>query len=176
MADPIDAIYCLNCRALVDRSAIRCPVCGQSPRLRAKPEEAPPPSPPAPQMQLDPSAIPIIGQRFATPAQILPFDVEKQVSRIVWDEIAHWSEAKRASFVHEYRRQRKSLLIAYLCFLAGLHYLYLGQTGMWLAYFLTGGGCSVWALVDLFRVPGLIQRYNEDRQMALVAWLRGRPE
>tara|TARA_R110000787_G_C13180824_1_gene421844 strand:+ start:42 stop:320 length:279 start_codon:yes stop_codon:yes gene_type:complete len=42
----------------------------------------------------------------------------------------------------------------------GAHYAYLGKWGVQLAYWFTLGGLGVWLMVDLFRVGGLVKRYN----------------
>ena len=44
-------------------------------------------------------------------------------------------------------------------FLGG-HYAYIGKWGVQLLYWFTLGGCGVWILLDLFRVNGLIRKYN----------------
>lgn len=62
----------------------------------------------------------------------------------------------------DYQSYRKSGGLAYvlwLCF--GFHYLYLGQIGLQLLYWLTFGGFGLWALIDLFRIPGMVERKNE---------------
>ena len=42
----------------------------------------------------------------------------------------------------------------------GAHYAYLGKWGIQLAYWFTLGGLGIWLMVDLFRVAGLVKRYN----------------
>ena len=42
----------------------------------------------------------------------------------------------------------------------GAHYAYLGKWGIQLAYWFTLGGLGIWLIVDLFRVGGLVKRYN----------------
>jgi len=42
----------------------------------------------------------------------------------------------------------------------GAHYAYLGKWGIQLAYWFTLGGLGVWLMVDLFRIGGLVKRYN----------------
>ena len=42
----------------------------------------------------------------------------------------------------------------------GAHYAYLGKWGIQLAYWFTLGGLGIWLMVDLFRVGGLVKRYN----------------
>ena len=73
----------------------------------------------------------------------------------------------------DYARRRKSVLIAYiLWFFFGFHYLYLGRIGIQLIYWLTVGGFGFWAIIDLFRIPGMIERKNEDILRELMAQYR----
>jgi hypothetical protein len=67
----------------------------------------------------------------------------------------------RNAFARDYSRRRKKLLIAYLLFLLGWHYLYLGKLGLQVAFLITLGGFFLWGLVDLFRLPGMVARINE---------------
>jgi hypothetical protein len=66
------------------------------------------------------------------------------------------------AFARDYTRRRKTLLIAYPLCVAGWHYLYLGKFGRQLAFFFTLGGCFVWFLVDLFRLPGMVAIKNNE--------------
>jgi hypothetical protein len=67
----------------------------------------------------------------------------------------------RDAFARDYSRRRKKLLIAYLLYLLGWHYLYLGKLGLQVAFLTTLGGFFLWGLVDLFRLPGMVARVNE---------------
>lgn len=40
------------------------------------------------------------------------------------------------------------------------HYAYVGKWGTQIAYWLTIGGFGMWALVDLFRIKGIVKRHN----------------
>lgn len=63
----------------------------------------------------------------------------------------------------EYDSRRKSGGLAYvLWFPFGFHYLYLGQIGLQLLYWLTFGGFGFWAIIDLFRIPAMVGRKNEE--------------
>lgn len=73
----------------------------------------------------------------------------------------------------DYARRKKSVLLAYiLWFFLGFHYLYLGKIGIQFIYWLTAGGLGLWMLIDLFRVPGLVERKNEDILRELMAQYR----
>lgn len=66
-------------------------------------------------------------------------------------------------FLSEFRRKRKSTGVAYLLwFFLGWHYAYLGKWGVQLLYWITAGGFLIWALVDLFRLAGVVKNTNAD--------------
>jgi TM2 domain len=93
--------------------------------------------------------------------------------RVVTAAAAKLDPAARKSFHRDYARRRKSLAVAYLAWLLlGWHYLYLGRIGLQLAFWLTAGGFVVWWLIDLFRLPGVVGRHNEDLARELVAQYR----
>ncbi|HWF66804.1 MAG TPA: TM2 domain-containing protein [Acidobacteriaceae bacterium] len=72
-----------------------------------------------------------------------------------------------------YHRRKKSGLLAYiLWFFFGFHYLYLGRIGIQLIYWLTIGGFGFWMLIDLFRIPGMVERKNEEVLLATMARYR----
>lgn len=72
---------------------------------------------------------------------------------------------KQEFFVDEYRAKAKSTGLTYFLWLlpiVGLHYLYLGNLGMALFFFLSFGGLGIWWFVDIFRIPGMVKSYNRD--------------
>jgi hypothetical protein len=55
----------------------------------------------------------------------------------------------------------RSTGMAYVCwFILGIHYGYLGKWGLQIAYWLTCGGLGIWAIIDLFLIPGKVDAYN----------------
>ena len=55
----------------------------------------------------------------------------------------------------------KSTGSAYLMYwFLGCHYGYVGKWGVQLAYWFTLGGFGMWILIDLFRIGGIVKRYN----------------
>ncbi|SIT13512.1 hypothetical protein SAMN05421786_106145 [Chryseobacterium ureilyticum] len=72
------------------------------------------------------------------------------------------SEQQRI-FVSEFERRKKSVGISYLLwFLLGWHYAYLKKWGWLILYILTAGGFFIWAIIDLFRIPRMVEQYNND--------------
>jgi len=61
----------------------------------------------------------------------------------------------------ELQEEIKSKGTAFLMYwFLGAHYAYLGKWGIQLAYWFTLGGLGIWLVVDLFRIGGLVKRYN----------------
>lgn len=56
------------------------------------------------------------------------------------------------------RKKRRYAYLAWLCL--GSHYLYLRRPVVQLLFWLTAGGLLIWWLIDLFRLPEMVQRYN----------------
>lgn len=60
------------------------------------------------------------------------------------------------------QRELRDTPTAYIMwFLIGAHYAYLGKWGLQILYWITLGGLGLWALVDLFRIPGMVKDHNE---------------
>lgn len=60
------------------------------------------------------------------------------------------------------QRELRDTPMAYIMwFLIGAHYAYLGKWGLQILYWITLGGLGLWALVDLFRIPGMVKDHNE---------------
>jgi TM2 domain-containing membrane protein YozV len=88
-------------------------------------------------------------------------NIPKEV--LVQKALSNLSPDDRLIFGQSFQRKAKSTGVAYLLwFFFGLHYAYLGQWGMQLLYWLTFGGMLFWALIDLFRIPGLVDGVNRD--------------
>ena len=68
-------------------------------------------------------------------------------------------QSRRAVYGKASQRPGKSLTKAYLLLLLGLHYAYLGRPWMTFLYIGTIGGCGFWFLLDLFRMPYLLDMY-----------------
>lgn len=62
---------------------------------------------------------------------------------------------------HLLQSQLKSTGTAYLFFfLLGAHYIYLGQIGKQLLFWITFGGIGIWALIDLFTLGSKVDNAN----------------
>lgn len=60
----------------------------------------------------------------------------------------------------ELESQIKSTGSAYLFYLFGFHYIYLGKIGTQFLYWLTLGGVGFWMLMDLFTLPKKVAEHN----------------
>lgn len=62
---------------------------------------------------------------------------------------------------HYLQSKVRSTGTAYLFwFFLGAHYAYLGKWGIQVLYWLTIGGLGIWMLIDLFTMPGKVDKYN----------------
>ncbi|WP_412850408.1 TM2 domain-containing protein [Chryseobacterium sp. PMSZPI] len=78
------------------------------------------------------------------------------------------SEQQRI-FISEFERQKKSVGISYLLwFLLGWHYAYLKKWGWLILYILTAEGFFIWAIIDLFRIPKMVEQYNNDLALEIL--------
>lgn len=92
----------------------------------------------------------------------IPYDLQS----VFWSLPAN----TQALVGRDYQLRKKSGLIAYiLWFFFGFHYLYLGRIGIQLIYWLTVGGFGFWMLIDIFRIPGMVEQKNEDIARELIA-------
>lgn len=80
--------------------------------------------------------------------------------------IANMTPAQKEEFLYAYQENRKKPLIATLLAVFGgvygLHRFYLGQTGMGVAYFFTGGLLMVGWIRDMFRAGRMAREVNQE--------------
>lgn len=75
--------------------------------------------------------------------------------------LEHLSEQElRALQMLELQDPTMMLIISVLVGSLGVDRILLGQIGMGIAKLLTGGGCGIWWLIDLFLVMDETRRYN----------------
>ena len=98
---------------------------------------------------------------------LVPRGVAKSLPTMVNAELAKLSASEQEAFLEEYRRKSRGVFGAYLCSLLYCHYAYLGRWSstlfMWFIAIVTlGVGGLIWWIIDLFRMPGLVNDYNRD--------------
>lgn len=78
------------------------------------------------------------------------------------------SEQQRI-FFDEFDRRKKSITTAYiLWFVLGWHYAYLRKWGWLILYILSVGGLFIWAIIDLFRIPKMVDDYNNNLALEIL--------
>lgn len=73
------------------------------------------------------------------------------------NEQEHMTKADR---IYLFEQDRLSKTAGYICWLIGMHYLYLGNIGTWILFIITGGGLGIWRFIDLFRLYDVINSRN----------------
>jgi hypothetical protein len=67
------------------------------------------------------------------------------------------------AFLTEYNRSKKSIGFSYFMWiLLGLHYAYNKKIGLQFVFWFTLGGFGIWAFIDLFRMPQIVQGSNSS--------------
>lgn len=96
-------------------------------------------------------------------ALLIPPSIHDDLPAVVRNELAALPPHSLEAFLEEYRRKTKSTGAAYVFWLLlGAHYAYVGKWGLFLLYWFTAGGFLIWAIVDIFRMPGIVRDYNKD--------------
>jgi hypothetical protein len=77
--------------------------------------------------------------------------------------VARMDGTTQAAFFNEYVAARRKVSVGYVlwCFF-GFHYLYAHKVGIQFLYWITLGGCGIWALADLFRMPSIMRDANDQ--------------
>jgi len=77
--------------------------------------------------------------------------------------LAKLNPAMQSCLNCDFTNRIKLLVVAYITWLfLSWHYLYLGKIGLQFAFWFTAGGLFIWWVIDLFRMPGVVARHNED--------------
>lgn len=85
-------------------------------------------------------------------------------------DLAQVPVAARRAWAADYQRQRKSAVWAYVLWAAvGAHYVYLGKRRDQRLFVLTLGGLGVWWLLDVVRIPRLVDDANAALRARLAA-------
>lgn len=69
---------------------------------------------------------------------------------------------------YELQSKIKSTGTAYVFwFFLAAHFAYLGKWGLQILYWLTLGGFFIWAIIELFLIPGRVERHNAKIYMMI---------
>lgn len=94
---------------------------------------------------------------------VIPKSVYETLPEQVNESLSELSDEQQTRFVEAFESASKRVATAYgFYLLCGSHYAYIGRWGTQAIWWLTLGGLGVWALIDLFRIPTLINRYNDE--------------
>jgi len=88
---------------------------------------------------------------------------------IVENKLSQMSASERNAFLNEYDRRKKSVLIGYLLLIPlGWHYAYVKKWGTQILCWITLWGLLIWWLIDWFRIPFIVGRYNKDLSVKIM--------
>ena len=89
--------------------------------------------------------------------------IKSQLPEAVVRKVAALDELNQEAFVAEFKKKKKSPLLAFflLTCIPSFHYFYLGR--VWLNFIFWGsiGGFGLWWFIDLFRTVGMVREYNK---------------
>jgi TM2 domain-containing membrane protein YozV len=81
-------------------------------------------------------------------------------------------ENKKLIFNQQYQSEKKdsgiTIILALFCF----DRFWLGDIGMGVLKYLSGGGCGIWWLIDLFTAKNRTDDYNRNKAMEILAAVR----
>ena len=93
---------------------------------------------------------------------IVPPSIQS-ISSTVRLTLEQMPQNKVDAFITDYKRIEKSIAIGYILLIfLGAHYAYVGKWGMQILFWLTGGGCGIWGIIELFRMSTIISTYNNE--------------
>ena len=94
----------------------------------------------------------------------IPQSLLNQFSKMVRDTLTTLPREKQEEFMKVYQKKRKTVPMAYLRWIIFFynHYAYFEQNIQMAIYILSLGGVGVWWLIDLFRIPGMLRKYNRE--------------
>ncbi len=94
----------------------------------------------------------------------VPSQPRNKLPATVGEALAKLPPVLREEFMEEYQLQRRKVGISYFLWLIppplSCHYFYIRRPFTQILYSLTAGGFLIWWLVDLFRIPALVQEDN----------------
>ena len=112
-------------------------------------------------------------QEMASNNLYLSNSIVGNLPAMVRNELAKLSSQKQEEFLEEYERKEKSIFVGYILWLLlGWHYAYQKKWGIQILFWITAGGLFIWWIIDIFRVPGMINNYNKDKAIEVMRNLR----
>lgn len=73
------------------------------------------------------------------------------------------TEEQQNFFLQEYNKRKKdTTVMILLAIFFPIQLFFLGKTGLGIAYLLTGGGCGIWYIVEIFMTSSRTKDYNDE--------------
>lgn len=89
--------------------------------------------------------------------------VSKALPSSVKNALGQMSREDQSVFEEEFKKKMKNpVLMLVLAIFFPIHYFMLGKIGLGIAFWISWGGFFIWYLIDIFRIWGMTQNYNED--------------
>lgn len=107
----------------------------------------------------------------------MALEIEKsiadQLSSVVRESLSKMNPAEQSHFVEDYKKKSKSFgLMLVLAIFFPIQLFFLGKTGLGIAFWLTGGGCGIWWLIEIFMTKKRVNSYNDDVARSLLRDLK----
>ncbi len=97
-------------------------------------------------------------------------NLEDELPATVREALSKLPPVLKNEFYEEYRIQNRQVGISYLLWLIpppfSCHYLYIRRRFTQILYFMTFGGAFLWWIVDLFRIPKIVEEDNRKTALA----------
>lgn len=91
-------------------------------------------------------------------------------------EIAQWTkdldENKKMIFNQQYQSEKKDSGICVILALFCFDRFWLGDIGLGVLKYISGGGCGIWWLIDLFTAKTRADDYNRQKAMELLSVIK----
>lgn len=94
---------------------------------------------------------------------IIPESLIAQLPEPVRNEFLVSSSSKQELFVKLYLKESHSLLLTYLFVIPAILSFHYGALNNWskqILFWITGGGLLIWWLIDIVRLPAIVQERN----------------
>lgn len=98
----------------------------------------------------------------------LPPDVDNILGWENKKELEQLAIGKQSEFLIKYKFGEKEKNKALLTSLVGCHYWYFGDWNMQIIFWATLGGLGLWAIVDIFRISKLLNKYNKKLALKIL--------
>ncbi len=92
---------------------------------------------------------------------------------LVQSALSKMTEEQKLTFESEYARQKKSVgMFVALSILFPIQFALLGRWSLQWAFWLTGGGCVVWYVIEWFLTPRRVKEYNDNVALDIARHLK----